>query len=348
MNGGKTVRQIAAASLAVVALAAGWALAADPFTPGSSESGTRNPATGSGAAGVADERQKVTEMETLYAAGKYDEVIDAGRNFQRNARDPAAKIDATRLVADSLRKKADWKLAPSAYQKLRDCYEKGSDEYARYDGVCEVLRAAQDGVYLPSASAGSKTIVDDPALADALNCIALARQEKLKSRIPGLARARTVQELVSLFAALIDDFRQARALSPSISAEPEQQAAQAAAQRLAELGRAAVASLTARQADFKQAKATRRLTSTQRKDMENCQSLCDDLARSEAAFQAALDKVGGAAGWADGARLRSDSAARQATYARMAPTFAPPPDPRHTNDRPPRDPGAGRAPRAGP
>ncbi|MBM4019416.1 MAG: hypothetical protein FJ288_14025 [Planctomycetes bacterium] len=304
-------------------LAAGPALAGAPFTWGPSE--TKPAVPSAGAAATADDRQKTADAEGLFDAGKYDEAIEAARVLQRGAKDEAARTDATRLVAEALRRKGDWKAASAAYLKLRDRFEKGSDDYARYDAVSEVLRASPSGVYAPTAAAaGGKTLADDQVLADALVRVAEARIEKLKGRIPALKRARTPQEVVALFTALAEEFRQARAVAPMVSPEAEQQAAQAAAERLVELNKPILTGLTAKQTEFQTAITTRRLTANQRKEMETCKTACNELEKNEDAFLAALDNVGGAAGWAAGSQARSASTERKSAYTRMAPTFTPP------------------------
>ncbi len=95
----------------------------------------------------ADEQQKVSAIKAAYAAGKYDEVIAAATTFQRITKDDKLRAEAGRVVADSLRKKKDWKRACSAYIMLRDRFPKGSDEYFKYHAMAEILRVSPRGVY---------------------------------------------------------------------------------------------------------------------------------------------------------------------------------------------------------
>jgi len=234
-------------------------------------------------------------------------------------------------MAEATRKKGDWKAAPAAYLKLRERYEKSSDEYARNDAIAEVLRVSPTGVYPPMAAAAaaaaaggaSKTLADDATLAEALQRLAEARVEKLKGRIAAVKRGRSPQEVVALYEPLALEFRQLRAIAPGLAADAEQQAARAAGARLAELGKQAAAGLAARQAEFQQAAADRRLTTSQKRDMGKYQNLCNELAKVEESFQGALAKVGGSA---DTAAVRADSVDRQQNYSRLAPQFAVPAD----------------------
>jgi len=317
------MRQLAITVVAVVALAAGWAWAADPFPPGP---GAGVKSAGTSAPAAVDERTKVAEMEALFAIGKYDDILENVKAIQRTVKDEGAKTDIARLAAESFRKKGEWKLAVPAYQRLRDRYEKGSDDYVRYDAIGEVLRTSVNGVYGPSAALSSpKPLSEDQALAEALVRLAEARIEKIKARITAMKRARSPQEMMNLYAPIADELRQARVLAPSLSPDTEQAAALAAGQRLAELGKDAIGTLTAKQGGFQQAIAASRLTSNQKTDMLNCQNTCNDLAKAEEAFQNVLDKVGGLSSWPEGKKIRAESVARRAVYTKMAPQFKPPP-----------------------
>ncbi len=91
---------------------------------------------------AADEAQKLSEIESAYSAGKYDQTIELAKPFLWTARDTHLKARAARAVADSLRKKKDWNRASSAYIMLRDRFKKGSDEYVRYHAMADILRAS--------------------------------------------------------------------------------------------------------------------------------------------------------------------------------------------------------------
>ena len=321
------MRSIPAAFLLVLIVTSNAVFGAEPFVWGQGPS-VQKP---TGAAGGADEKQKVAEMAAMLADGKYDEVQKAAVAFLHGAKGDEYKTEGLRLVAEATRKKGDWKAAPAAYLKLRERYEKSSDEYARNDAIAEVLRVSPTGVYPPMAAAAaaavaggvSKTLADDPTLAEALQHVAEGRAEKLKGRIAAVKRARSPQEVIALYEPLAVEFGQLRAIAPGLPADAEQQAARAAGARLAELGKQTTAGLAARQAEFQQAATNRRLTSSQKRDMGKYQNLCNELAKVEESFQGTLAKVGGTA---DAAAVRAESVDRQQNYSRLAPQFAVPAD----------------------
>ncbi|MCX5674043.1 MAG: hypothetical protein NTX87_03460 [Planctomycetota bacterium] len=325
-------------SIAVLALAAGFAAAADPLTRPE-------------AAGVVatDDRAKLAEVEALFAAGKFGDVQEPARALLRTTKDDAVKTGAARLVAESLRKKGDWRVAAAAYAKLAERYEKGSDDQIKATATGEVLLASPTGVYPPleaaaanaEAAAGTAApasssgqpaaanLADDTYLARALVCLASIRAEKLKARVVTIKRARTPQEAQAAFAALAEELRQARVLSASLSAEPEQAAAGTAGKQLADLGQQILTTLNARLAGFQAAIKRSALTLSQRKDMESYQTLCTDLAKTEGSFQTTAGKLNGLSSSSDAAKLRDDSAQRQAEYAKLAQAFVPPPMENH-------------------
>jgi hypothetical protein len=328
------MRLAAIVSMIVLTLAFGRALAADPATPA--------PAAG-------DERQKLLDAGALMVQGKYNEAIEAAKGLLRTAKEDTTRTDAARVIAESLRKKGEWKAAAAAYLKLRDRYEKGSDNSVKNEAIAEILTASPTGVYPPLEAAEAKVkpatpnaetsaadpaaaspapakpaganLADDNYLARAIACLASARIEKIKARIASIKKARTPQEAEAAFAALAEDIRQARSLSSSGSAEPEQAVAQAANERLADLGKQVVATLNAKLADFQAAVKNHSLTLMQRKEMEGLQTLCTDLAKNEASFQATAGKL---TALTDGAQSR-DSSQREAEYTRLAKAFEPPP-----------------------
>ena len=346
------MKPAAVISIAVLALAAGFAAAADPVT--------RPEAAGNDAAvAVAtDDRAKLAELEALFAAGKFGEVLEPARALLRTTKDDAAKTGASRLVAESLRKKGDWKVAAAAYAKLAERYEKGTDDQVKATATGEVLQVSPAGVYPPLEAAAAKAqaaaspaapaapaapadaaaspaasssqpaaanLADDGYLARAMACLASIRAEKLKGRVASIKRARTPQEAQATFAALAEELRQARVLSDSLPPEPEQAAAGTAGKQLADLGQQILATLNAKLAQFQATIKKNALTLSQRKDMESCQTLCTDLAKTEGSFQATAGKLNGLSSSSDAAKLREDSAQREAEYTKLAEAFVPPP-----------------------
>jgi len=328
---GKTMKASGRICLAILALSGGFA--AGGFTrPEASDKDTSG--------GVArDDRVKLSEVEGLFAAGKFDAVADPARSLLRTSRDETVKTGAARLIAESLRKKGDWKGAAGAYAKLAERYEKGSEEQVKAAATGEVLLASPSGVYPPLEAAGAHVegvassstdrpaanLSDDAYLARALACLGSLRAEKVKSRVSTIKKARTPQETQAIFAVLAEELRQARILSGSLSADAERSAAGAAGKHLADLGRQIVMTLNAKLAAFQDAIKRNALTLTQRKDMESCQTLCTDLAKTEGDFQATTDKLNGLSGSSDGAKVRGESAQREAEYAKLARLFVPPP-----------------------
>jgi hypothetical protein len=343
------MKPAAVISIAVLALAAGFAAAADPVT--------RPEAAGNDAAGAVatDDRAKLAEVEALFAAGKFGEVVEPARALLRTTKDDAVKTGAARLVAESLRKKGDWKVAAAAYAKLAERYEKGTDDQVKATATGEVLQVSPAGVYPPLEAAAAKAdaaagpaapaapaaspavpaaspsqpaaanLADDGYLARALACLASIRAEKLKGRVASIKRARTPQEAQAAFAALAEELRQARVLSDSLPPDPEQAAASAAGKQLADLGQQILATLNAKLAQFQATIKKNALTLSQRKDMESCQTLCNDLARTESSFQTTAGKLNGLSSSSDAAKLREDSAQREAEYTKLAEAFVPPP-----------------------
>jgi hypothetical protein len=277
-----------------------------------------------------DERGKVAEIESQLAAGKTDEALEGARILARSARDEGTKIEAARLVADALRKKSEWKQARLSYTQARDRCEKGSDNYIKYDALVEMLAVSPAGVYPPltakpaGGDAAGKTLADDEYLGAALARLAETRIEKIKLKLAAVKRARSPQEAVAVLTAMIEDLRQARAVSAAAAVETERAVAAAVAQRLVELGRQVNTTLTTKETEFRQAIAGNRLTQNQRTEMEKYQSLCNELAQAEGTFQAGVDKLAGCKSWTETERLKNDSTTRQGGYTRLASVFAPP------------------------
>jgi hypothetical protein len=337
------MRFAAIMSVAMLAIATGFALAADPSTAAPAVKAAGD--TGSPVA--ADERQKLLDAGALMIQGKYDEAIEGAKGLIRTAKEDTTRTDAARVIAESLRKKGEWRAAAAAYLKLRDRYEKGSDNYVKNEAVSEILTASPAGVYPPLEAAAAKatpagepaststaaaattpakpvTLADDDYLAQAIACLATARIEKLKLRVSSIKKARTPQEAEAAFAALVEDIRQVRALTGSASSagDPEQSVAQAAGERLADLSKQVVTTLNAKLTAFQGAIKTHSLTLTQRKEMESYKAACTELAKNETSFQTTAGKL---TGIADASQLCTDSAQRAAEYAKLVRSFEPPP-----------------------
>jgi hypothetical protein len=155
-------------AIAVLALAAGFAAAAAPVT--------RPEAAGKDAAGAVatDDRAKLAELEALFAAGKFGEVVEPARALLRTTKDDAAKTGAARLVAESLRKKGDWKVAGAAYAKLAERYEKGTDDQVKATATGEVLLTSPTGIYPPLEAAAANAAAAAGTAAPAAGTVAPA------------------------------------------------------------------------------------------------------------------------------------------------------------------------------
>lgn len=295
--------------------------------------------SGSGApAGTAEavpdnarEQEQLSEIESAYTAAKYDAAIEAASTFLRSAKDADLKAQAARIVADSLRKKKDWKRACSAYIMLRDRFKKGSEAYVRYHAMADILRASPTGVYGQAVTAHGepnpnpgRTLDDDTAVSEAMGRLAAARAEKLKVHIRLIKGARTAQEVIERFAPVTAELRQLRVLWPEMPSDLEREAAQAASMRMARIGAQIVAGLKSKQAVFEAAKESNRLTISLRKEMLRCQGTCNDMAKAEASLAAGMDLLAGTAGWPEGQQLKADCVTRRETYETLAKAFEPP------------------------
>lgn len=321
------MRFVSATWLAIVLLGAApaWGagpLAAAPVGPNAAEVETDS------SAGA----QKVAGIETLFSAARYDEAIDAAKAYLRAAQDDGLKAEATRLVAESLRKKGDWKRAMGAYVGLRDRFEKGSDEYVTYDAMAEILRASPSGVYQQGATGAAdratsetpRTLDADDAVREAMARLAATRAEKLKPRIAALRRARAAEDLMKAFVPLAEELRQLRVLAPGQGPDLERAAAQTAAMRMAEISGQALASLKAKQAEFKASTDARRLTAAQKRDILLCKAMCDDMAKAEDTLLAGMARMPGTADWPEGDQLRTETAERRDAFQKLAKGFVVP------------------------
>jgi len=341
------MRLVTILSAALVAIAFGAAMAADPAPP--APAAKPGDAAGAAAPAAVDERQKLLESGALMMQGKYAEAIEAAKVLIRTAREENTRTDAARVIAESLRKKGEWRAAAAAYLKLRDHYEKGSDNFVKNEAIGEILTASPTGVYPPLEAAAAKAapaaepaststsatealpakpavnLADDDYLARAITCLAAARLEKLKNRVSSIKKARTPQEAEAVFALLAEEIRQAQSLASNLPGDVDQLAAKTTNDRLADLGKQVVATLTAKLTDYQAAIKNHSLLLTQRKEMEGYQTLCTDLAKNEAGYQTATNKL---TNLASGSQLRSESDQREAGYTRLAKEFEPPPLPK--------------------
>lgn len=281
----------------------------------------------------AAETSRLAEIQAQLLAGSYDDAIKAAKAVAATTRDKATKGEAMRIIADAYRKKCDWRQAAVSYQSLRECYDKGSDDYVRADAAAEVLRASPKGVYAvgasgtipppggdaPEAAEKPRTLDNDEVLTEAMARLASFRATRLKSLCTQLRRKRTPQEIASAFSAGAEQARAIFLLGPEVKPDDARELGRTAGQRLQEVGAAIQAGL--------QAKLTRyapkfsnpwSLTNIEKKDIVNSSQACKDMAAAEKQYQECLFYVSGSGEWTDADALRASSGERCAAYEQLA------------------------------
>jgi tetratricopeptide (TPR) repeat protein len=292
-----------------------------------------SPATPTNAAGSAG-AQQVAEIQAHYAAGLYDKAIDAANAFLKTARDEGAKTEVLKVLADSIRKKGDWRNATAAYQRLRERYEKKSDDWVRHDGIYEICRASPNGLYQPpgspplkppEGSAAPATLADDVALAQALTQLATFRSTRLKVVLPTIRRAATPQAVTAIYLPASEEARLLLVLSPDAPPEPGRELASVTGARLKDSGAQIIGALQAKLEKYKP-KMDRpwSFTNVEKKDIQDTSAACKQMAESEKSFQASLLLVAGKGDWNEADGLRKDSVARQAQYTQLAAQYVVP------------------------
>jgi hypothetical protein len=298
---------------------------------------------------------RVAEIQAQMTAGNLDEALKAAKALLPTIKDKAAKADVVRVIAECQRKKSDWRLAAASYQMLRDCYDKGSDDYVKAGGISEVLKASPKGIYMVGAATGdhSGTNVPDPAKADAsktdpakteavkldekggtladdqvleqaLARLAGYRATKLKSYTMQIRRKRTPQEVMKAFGPGAEEARQVFLLGPNVPAEDAHELGRVAGQRLAEIAKQIQTTLQAKLQGYAQKQKFENpwsFTNVEKKDVENTGNACKEMAAAEQQFQESLFYVAGSAEWPDADALRNASTERRAAYEQLAEQF---------------------------
>jgi hypothetical protein len=260
-----------------------------------------------------------------------DKAIEAARDYVKDGLDEDAKTDAMGVIADGLRKKGDWRGAQAAYIKTRERCEKGSEDYLRYDSIADVLKSAPAGIYVPpggpkagAAKEDAKPLSDDAVLESVLSHLAQAKLERLKARMVTLKRAKSPQEVVTLFTPISDDYRQAVSTMPA-AGKASADAASTAGTALQELSEKILEGLRAKQAQYEpKMDKPWTFTNVDKGDLGKCQAYCRDLASSEHKFQSVVGKMAGPGNSADFQRVIRDSEVRKTNYERMADGFVVP------------------------
>lgn len=276
---------------------------------------------------------RLPEIQAQMLAGDYDAAIKAAKAAAAATQEKETKAEAMRVIADAYRKKCDWRQAAASYQGLRDCYDKGSDDYIKAEAVADVLKASPKGVYGTAASgtnppqggdaiqaAGKpRTLDDDQALAEALARLASFRATRLKSLCTQLRRKRTPQEIASAFSAAAEQARAIFLLGPEVKPDDARELGRTAGQRLQEVGAAVQVALQAKLAKYTlKFNNPWSLTNVEKKDIVNSSQACKDMAAAEKQYQECLFYVSGSSEWSDADALRASSSERCAAYEQLA------------------------------
>ncbi len=297
---------------------------------------------------------RITEIQTQMMAGDLDGALKAARALLPNIKDKAAKADVVRVIAECLRKKSDWRQAASSYQMLRDCYDKGSDDYVKAGAISEVLKASPKGVYMVGAATADSgtnppdaakadaakadppkadtvkpdekggTLADDQVLEQALTRLAGYRATKLRSYTMQVRRKRTPQEVMKAFGPGAEEARQVFLLGPNAPAEEAHELGRVAGQRLEEIAKQIQPSLQAKLQGYAQKQKFDNpwsFTNIEKKDVESTGNACKEMAAAEQQFQESLFYVAGSAEWPDADTLRNASTERRAAYEQLAEQF---------------------------
>jgi len=263
--------------------------------------------------------QATAPIEALMSAGEYDKAIGEAKSLQNSSPDESVKTEAQRLMADALRKKGQWKDATVAYGRVRDRYTKSSDDYLKYQTITEILRTSPTGTYravVPDTTGGDPpTLADDAHLTEALRRQAELLVKKVLLRASVLRRARTPREIVTLFADVVEGFRQALVLDPNVAAKDVRETAQMAGTRLQGLADTMVPQLRVKAVKIREKRQRPwSYSNVEKEDIQKCSALVKEFASVEGQFQGLLGKVGGSGEWAEGDAIRSQSSDRAATY----------------------------------
>ncbi|MCX5672565.1 MAG: hypothetical protein NTU94_14710 [Planctomycetota bacterium] len=273
---------------------------------------------------LTEDQQKAAEISAKLVAGQVDEALAEAQAFAAKTLDDKAKTEALRIAADCVRKKADWKGAAQAYTKLKERYEKGSDDYVRYEAIAQILAASPTGVYM-GAGPGAKgdltsTLADDAVLKTSIGRLVTQRGGKLKSRIYAFRQAKTPQQVAVAFKPVVEDAKPLLQLGTDSAVDVVKEVAEAAGKRLQEIARANEAGLRAKlkawQWKFEKPWLFNNLD---KEEMPALNASCKAMAQAEKDFQESLMLLSGA--WPGAELLRRESADRSAVYEGLSAEF---------------------------
>ena len=285
------------------------------------------PAKPADPAPLSEDQQKVAEMAAKVVAGQVDEALAEAKEFAAKTLDDKAKTEALRVVADCLRKKADWKGAAQAYAKLKERFEKDSDDYVRCDAISQILNGSPTGVYGGGGAAkgeAAKTLADDEAVKDALNRLVAQRAGRLKSRIGAIRIAKTPPAVVAAFKPVADEAKPLLQLGTDSGADAVKDVAEAAGKRLQEIAKQTEAVLRAKlQAWQPKFEKPWTFTNLEKKEVPSIGASCKQMAAAEKEFQESLMLLSGA--WSGAEVIRRESSDRAALYEQLGSDFVVPP-----------------------
>jgi hypothetical protein len=271
---------------------------------------------------AAAQQERLEEIRTMIAEGKYAEAVEAARPFAASVKDKGVKAEATGLLATALRRNGDWALAAKAYKDLAGLVEKGSEAQIRAEATAEVLAASPGGVYPPLKKEGvaeePRTLGHDDVVTDALALVGEARAKKLGAKASALKRSAAPADVVAALEEMAAGYREARVLAPQMGYEAEREAVRAAAERLESLSNEAMPKLREKLSALGQAAASQGgLNSGQQKEAQDYGDLCVKSGESEDKFREVMKDVGGA-GWPERVKLGLASMGRNREYGVLA------------------------------
>ena len=283
--------------------------------------------------GASDDAQRIAEVQAQLMAGKTDEAVAAARAFLKTAKDEDSKTEALRVIAEGLRKSGNWNGAVGGYRGLRDRFDKGSDDYIRFSAIADVLAGSQNGIYKgggtvkPPPGTEPKPLSDDEALDAALALLAKSRCAKLKATGTQLRRLRSPQDVMKVFRPAAEEARQIFLLGPDTPPDDARAVGKMAGERLAQIHSQVSAVLQRKLQGYQQKQKFQNpwsFTNIEKKDVQNTNIMCKDMAASEKEFQTAVANVAGSGEWAEGDALRAESAERAAAYDQLAEQYVVP------------------------
>ena len=297
------------------------------------------------------EQKQVADIQTVFAAGEYDKVIASAQAYIASGKEDPTKTEAIRLIAESLRKKGEWKQLPAAYSRLRDRYDKTKDEWVRLDGLVEVARGSPNGVYVVGmASGGPKpvgptpvaaaatgtadpasallagTIAEDSVLVKGMTRVAVGRLRNLKSKLAAIKAARTAPDVVTQFTAAAETAKQILLLSNDVPPDQIRELGLAAGARLQELAAPMVQKMEDKLARYQPKMTSPWLfTNVEKKDITDSSGVCKQIAEAETSFLQSLAVVAVKPDWPEADRLRKESADRKGRFDNLAKELVVPP-----------------------